>query len=297
MKLSNMNGLPDLIVSAVEESNSLYDKGKCDISITEMIGPPRISVLKREGKAKSDVADSLFALQGSAMHSIIELAANREPGRYLSEERYFQEIDGWIVSGQYDLIDCKEQILADLKFAGITTYKYGVKPEYVAQLNCLAYILRQHDFTFKKLQSWAMYRDFSKMKTLFGADYPECGFEVHSVEMWTDAKCLSFMQERIALHRDARENGSEPCSRSERFQKPEATEYCIQKKGAKKPYRVKDSRVIAEEFKNSLKKPDDYEIIERQTKSEPVRCALYCDVAASCDFGQQVFAEKQAQHT
>lgn len=289
--ISNNSKVPQLFVDAAEQIRSNYNKGECDASVTELVGPPMISCLKREGEGRTDVMDQIYTLQGSAMHYVIEQAAINNPTRYLTEKRYFIDHDGWTISGQFDVIDCETKTLADVKNAAITTFKGGVKFEYQAQLNLLAYILRQHDFAFERLENWAVYRDWSKMRAHFSSGYKQVGIEAFGVEQWSDARCSEYLSERIAVHKHAREFGPEICTREERFQDPDTVDYCVQKPEAKRPWRVKQSREEAETFIATLKNPENYVIVERENKSEPMRCRIYCDVAHACPFAQEYFAQ------
>ncbi len=95
------------------------------------------------------------------------------------------------------------------------------------------------------------------------------------------------------MHQEARDNGPAVCTRAERWQDEAKSEYCVQKIGAKKPWRIKSTMTEAIKLKEGMSKPDTYEIVERENKSEPIRCLLYCNFAHKCEFARQYVESNQ----
>jgi hypothetical protein len=93
MILTNLHKLPEPLVRAI--SHRGYDSGGSWRTVTELIGPSRISHLKRkhDHELTEDVVDRLYAFQGEMVHSIIE-RANMGDEHWVSEERIFDEIEG-----------------------------------------------------------------------------------------------------------------------------------------------------------------------------------------------------------
>jgi hypothetical protein len=102
VEYSNRANLPEILVRAVKRKNSEYSKGKADWSVTQLISPPQISILKslHHHEMSRDIVDEFWPLLGSAVHSIMMLGAE---GGQVAEERLFVEIDGKIISGAIDL--------------------------------------------------------------------------------------------------------------------------------------------------------------------------------------------------
>ena len=100
MKITNKTGLPDTFYQAVK--NDKYDKGDADYSVSELISPPQITILKQrhDKELEEDVCNMIWALLGKAVHHILEIADNKDA---ITEERIFLEIAGRKVSGQTDL--------------------------------------------------------------------------------------------------------------------------------------------------------------------------------------------------
>ncbi len=116
MKYTNRNNLPQPLVNVLE--NDTYSKGAARISITGLMTPPRIALLRQKyhDLIEEDVSENIWAILGRAIHKVLEAGADEE---HLSEERLFAEIDGWIVSGALDL-----QRIGENKVA-IVDYKLG----------------------------------------------------------------------------------------------------------------------------------------------------------------------------
>ena len=108
MKLTNKSNLPSVIKRAV--LNDPYDGSGSDISTTRLIAPPRIKVLEEKhwDEIEEDLSDKIWALLGSSVHSVIERAVTDED---ISELRLFHEVNGWTLSGQFDLLTAKGELI------------------------------------------------------------------------------------------------------------------------------------------------------------------------------------------
>ena len=99
MQISNVNNLPQAIVSAI--TNDPY-RQKGDITATSLILPPRIFQLRRrhDHEIVEDASDRIWALLGQVCHKILERADNH--GAF-NEERIETKLKGWTLTGQSDL--------------------------------------------------------------------------------------------------------------------------------------------------------------------------------------------------
>ena len=131
MKFTNKFNLPSSLVNAI--TNDTYSRGEADISVTGVINSPRQSQLSREHyhEMEKDVSDQLWSLYGKLVHKLLEDADEKG----LTEERYFMECEGWIISGQADRVLLKEKHLSDYKFVGVQKMQDGVPADYEAQVN------------------------------------------------------------------------------------------------------------------------------------------------------------------
>jgi hypothetical protein len=100
MIITNKFGLPKPFENVAK--NPSYSKGKANLSATQLINSPRIVALmkKHDEQLTQDVADTIWSIFGSAVHSILEKGADAD---HIVEERMFAEVDGWTISGAVDL--------------------------------------------------------------------------------------------------------------------------------------------------------------------------------------------------
>jgi hypothetical protein len=281
LKITNILGLPQPIVDAVQ--NDPYDSGDSDISVTRLIAPPRQVYLngKHSGELTEDCSDRLFSLMGQAMHYILERGGDVE-GKRIIERRLFTEVSGWRLSGQIDLWE--DGVLSDYKFTSVWETMNGLKEEKVQQLNILAYLCRINDIPIEKVQIVAMYRDFSKSKSAFERDYPQHQIGILESPLWDDAKAKAFIEERIAIHKDAHISLPD-CTPEEMWERP--TKWAVMKEGVARAKRLLDSKEEAfvyaqkNDLVNQVNEMKAGFFIERRP-GEKIRCENYCSAAAFC---------------
>jgi len=310
MKLTNKHNLPEPLYQAVLAFEEDYDKSHTkpsDISVTTLIGPVQIDVLKRKhgDELTEDASDRIWAIVGQSIHKILEMGAHRiyhNPVR--TEERLYGEVGGWVVSGQYDAYTPSEKLLDDYKMCSIWEHMNGVKPERIAQLNCLAELMRMNDLEVEKLRVIAIYRDWQKSKTGFwkvlqddkgrftgerewiyyNNDYPKHQVAVIPIEMWPQEKALEYMYDRVHVHKLARDGDILPCTDEERWHKPDV--YAVMKKTQKRALRLLDSEqeatlwLMETSHKQRNAPLSAMSVVHRP--GEDTRCESYCVVSSVC---------------
>lgn len=296
MRITNKHNLPPALVAAV--ANDPYSMGEADISCTALVGPVMIRHLRslHEDDIEEDAVDRIWALLGQAVHSVLERAAT--PAE-LQEERLFGEWNGRRVSGQFDLFD--GETVTDFKVTSVWAVKEGVKPEWVAQLNVLAALLRRYGFEPRRLEVLAILRDWRRNETRYDG-YPGVqvktfatrmpwldGDEHHGasahldVPLWTPEQAEGYITGRLAAHFD-----HEPriCTPAERWDRPAV--WAVHRKGRKSALRLLPTEAEALEWM-ALNGGDT--VVHRPGAS--VRCQpapngrIYCPVARWCEYGKQ----------
>lgn len=267
MQITNRMNLPAALVDACQP----YPPTPGRYGVTELVGPPMLAKLRRErwDELSEDVADRLWAIMGTAMHGIL---AEHGQADELTEERLTVEIGGVRVSGKPDTYSA-DGTLSDWKFT--TVYSYGeTKPEWVAQLNVYAHLLRAHGFPVNRLQIVAIYRDWSKRHEMQGIPHAA----IIDVPLWAADVTDRYLAGRIAAHQ-----AEDPpvCTAAERWDRP--TTYAVMKAGRKSALRVLESRESAESWK-AINGGDS--IVERP--GESIRCTGYCPVRAFCGYGSKL---------
>ena len=298
MELTNKSNLPNVIKRAV--ANDPYDSSGSDISTTRLITPPRIRVLeaKHWENLTEDVADKIFALLGSSVHHVIERAVTDED---IAELRLFHEVNGWTLSGQFDLLTSKGELI-DFKvtsaWSALDALKNG-KAEWEQQLNVLDYLSRHTDHSLKNylgktlkvksLSIMAILRDWSKMKTMTSKDYPRKQVVMIPVRQWSEEEQDNFVLARIKAHQEAEIGELPVCSAKERWRKDD--KYAIMKDGRKTALRLLDTKDQVKQYlkDNKLVEGKGCTVVLRA--GEDIRCQSYCRVNSFCDY----FLEKSVE--
>lgn len=283
VKITNRHGLPMTIVNAMDRDD--YSMGDARMSVTGLLKPPRIGILfkRHHEQIEKDVADNIWALFGRAIHKILEHGADE---KHIPEERLYAEVRGWRISGQIDV-----QVLdypSSQAHCRIIDYKsttaYAVrqeKREWVEQLNCYAFLLRQQGWVVEELAVCAFIRDWSRHR-VGTPDYPDAPTVMVPIPLWDTQTAEDFVAERVRIHQEALAQvsmGGDPpeCEDHERWMRP--TQYRAMKRGNKRASKVFSSPQEADSY---VKEQGPSYWVETR-KGEPVRCTGdYCNVSGWC---------------
>ena len=290
MKITNQLGLPAGLVSAVV--NDPYQRGPADISVTQLVSPPRLmALLRRHGnELTEDASERLWAIDGQSVHAVLDRIDLTD---HLLKYRMFATINGWIISGELDLLDVPHGILWDYKKTSLWTVKEGPKTEWVAQLNVLAWLVsRTTPFVVQQLKICALYRDWSLRRSRYERDYEDKPIKVVAVDLWPLDKTKRYIADRVLHHRAAsqQETITYQCSDAERWYS--GGSYAVTKKGAKRALRLLNSEREAREYcaDNGLDVEHGKVVITKRESSFP-RCESYCPVRSICDQPRELLKE------
>lgn len=274
--LTNKLNLPRSIVAAV--TNDPYTKGKSDISVTTLIQPPYLRQLRESGvELVEDVSDRIWSLLGQSVHTVLERAYPEGSTDAIVEQRMYAHVNGWVVSGQMDVIE--GGILNDFKVTSVWSAKG--KKEWEEQLNLLAYLANEEykasgdeRYIVKGLQIIAIFRDWVQSKAEFDSgDYPKAQVGVIQIPLWTPERQAEFMLERVRLHQM---ETPPPCTDEERWKTEDV--YALKKDGRKSAVKLYSDLTEAE---NAMTAAGKGHFVEFR-KGEYRRCASYCNVAHAC---------------
>ena len=282
MKLTNKQGLPQPLVEAVR--NDSYGRGDADISVTQLLAPPRQVALIHEhaDEIEEDAADRIYSLLGQAVHTILERA--NKTG--IAERRLSITCEGWKISGGMDAYYTDTGLLQDYKVSTAYAFKGGrAKPEHEAQLNVYAEILRQHGEKVQALAIVGILRDFSKLEAARDPEYPQSQVVVIPVPLWTQEHTQKYVRERVLLHQAARKE-LPLCSAEDRWAKPDI--YAVMKQGKDRAEKLYESERDAQE--HAASKPGLY-VVKRPGVS--TRCSYYCGASKFCTQFQLINGVKE----
>jgi hypothetical protein len=294
MKITNKFGMPQPFVDFA--INDKYSKGKADISVTTLIDSPKIRLMKEkhDHEIEVDAVDMVWALFGTAVHSVLENSKQSE--NIITEERLYSTISGWVLSGAVDRQEIKDDqiTIVDYKVTSVWSVIYG-KPEWENQLNCYAYLVNDKNAFNKSnvtnLKICAILRDWSRREAERKPDYPQAPIVFVDIPLWDHEKASKYIIDRMALHQEAQiladvHGDVGLCSNEEMWKKDDT--WAVKKKGQKRALRVLDSEEEAikyidwhNETDKAYTKKTDLEIEFRG--GEYTRCGNYCSVADFCN--------------
>lgn len=290
MKITNKYNLPQAIVELARKPS--YSKGKAHLSVTEMMGSPKISILRKkfDNEIEVDVSSLSHSLLGTAFHKIMESYVG--PNDIL-EERLYAEFDGWHISGAIDkqTVTAEGIEVRDWKTVGVWAVQ-NPKPEWEKQLNVYAWLVEHvKGVPVTKLTIDAYLRDFSERESQTRANYPKANIVSIDIPLWSMERREEYIRERIHEHSEARfaeETGAvlPPCTSEEMWEKE--TVYAVKKDGN---VRAKSLHSSMEEAEAALEEAGKGFHIETRP-GERTRCANYCTVSKFCDQYQRYLEEK-----
>lgn len=291
MIITNKYNLPQTLVNVVKRPQ--YSKGGAHLSVTEMMGSPKISILRRkyDEQIETDVSDMIYSMAGTALHNILEKGADKN---HVVEERLYAEFDGWNISGAIDLqIVTDDGIeINDYKNVGVWSVQ-NPKPEWEEQLNVYAWLVEKlKGAPITGLKIIAFLRDFSARESKTRANYPKSGVVAIDIPVWSMERREEYIRERIHAHSEARfaeETGAvlPPCTSAEMWEKDPV--YAVKKEGA---VRAKSLHESMEEAEEALEKLGKGFYIETR-RGERTRCENFCQVSQFCEQYKRYQEENQ----
>ena len=278
----NRHDLPEPVCAVLTADS--YDRGRANISVTGLIQSPRVRILSKSGN-RFDVADMVWSSFGTAWHSHAQAALQDYNPEWIVEERYFVDVNGWIVSGQADLQTTKDDgtiHLWDWKVTTTTKIAKGLAAEWEQQLNCYAYLIRRS--TGKIVTSatvLAVLRDF-KRNLFKKQEHGQCAVSVMNINLWPKDQQESYIKQRVALHQEVEMSHAMGeklihCTDLEQWRKPNS--FAVMVEGKKRAKMICETETEAE-FQASMVQGG---YVEKRF-GIPLKCqANYCGVAHDCD--------------
>lgn len=235
VEFTNNHGVPFETALFAGYHSTLYSGGAPRVgklSTTTLIGPLRKAIygmLQPESTEPQDVNFLLASAKGTAMHQGMTNALTAYGSGYVCEQRIETEVDGWKISGEFDILTPDKQI-KDLKFVSNYNLKklqedmlilqpgmsleemYEQTPtyfKYQAQLSVYYYLL--NDPEVKPYASIIFMinngSDMGKFKVDSEVTFP----------LWPREATQEFIENRVAIIKQHLADGTLPlCSDSER---------------------------------------------------------------------------------
>ena len=299
MGLTGLNNFSIPIQNAL--TNDGYKGGELtDISVTGLIDSARIKKLRNRHfpDVTEQASRRVASLIGTAFH---KLAQENSPPEWITEERFYAEVNGLMLSGQIDAVipvplsqakkidpnvGEKPVIIRDYKV--ITAYKAqsGMK-DYERQGNMYAYLLRKNGYSPISFVIEALIKDWKESFALRDEKYPQLPIQDYEYSIWSFDQSEEYIKQRLELHFPKDENEIPECSDEEMWSTDPKWE--AKKKGHKKATKLFDlereaNSWIAQQDHRATKGTtfEDWDITQRPPERK--RCeSNWCNVAEFCD--------------
>ena len=289
MKITNIYNLPQPLVDAVTKEYQYKPK---QYSVTALLKGSCQAVLERRygHLVEQDVSEMIWALFGSAVHSILENA--QETDSQLKENYLVIDVNGYKLSGIFDLYDEKTKTVTDYKTATAWKVIFNDWDDYRQQTLMYAYMLRKIGFECDKGEIVAILKDHSKTKAKTDKNYPKLPVykkqftftekDFEEIEKFILSKFID-----ISVAEDTDTDKLEPCSPKERWHKDDT--WKVKKEGRKTALKVCKTEEEAKKY-IQYKELDKKHYIE-YFEGEDTRCLQYCSVAQFCPFYQRKYGK------
>lgn len=290
--ITNNLGLPQPFVDACMRDYQYKEK---QYSVTSLLkGSCQVMLERRHQKEiQSDVADNIFLLFGSAVHSILENA--KESDNQLKENKIITDLeDGYKMSGIFDLYDDETKTVTDYKTGSVWKVKFNEWEDYRKQLLMYSWQLRQIGFDCRYGEIVLIMKDHSKTEAKRDSQYPQLPVHVEKFEFSEKdfEEIERYIYSRFELIKTCetlKDDELPTCTKEERWAKDD--KWAVMKKGVKRAVRVLDSEKEAQDY-ITMKELDNKHYIEFR-EGEDTKCLNYCSVCQFCKYYQDRYVNNE----
>jgi len=294
MKITNKMNLPQPFVSAVEREYTYTPKR---YSATSVLKGVREAILQRrhDDEIESDVSEMVWAIFGTAVHSILEGAQETES--QIKENKIEVEMpNGYELSGIFDLYDDATGTVTDYKTASVWKVKFGEFDDWRQQTLIYCWMLRQIGFDAKRGQIVAMLKDHSKTKAKIGEHPPLPVFQIgwnFTARDFEEAE--QYLIGKFAQIEEAEKLPDDElpiCTEAERWTRGES--FAVIKRGqkrAKKVFKAEDFGQEAEQRAREYASVIGEDFIVEHRPGIDGKCLDYCSAAPFCSHYKRITEE------
>lgn len=293
--LTNSLNLPQPFLDAAT-SHHEYKPNR--YSVTEVLCGTCEAVLKRrhQGEGEEDVSDRLWAVLGTAVHKVLEMAQS-DPEQH-QEQWLCVPIDNdgehYELSGIFDLYDKATETVTDYKVSSVWKCMVGDFEDWRMQTLMYCWMLVQRGYKASHGEIVAMMRDHNKRKVKTEKDYPSHPvitprWDFSNADIIMIGRYIADWFLEVRMQESLPDDELKPCSPEQRWHKPDT--YAVVKDGNKRATRVledpDEAAVLCDQLAERTGNPHHVEFRE----GEDTRCQSYCSVAQFCPHGRKFFQE------
>jgi hypothetical protein len=289
MKITNKLSLPEGFVKAVslEKHNA-----EGSLSATTLIqGVKQIILMDRYwGSLEDDVSDRIWAVFGSAVHSVLESEGEND----FSEQVMSYPVNGINVTGQIDNYDMKNGFIDDYKTASVNKIKFADFTDWHLQGMIYAWLLRKNGFKAGRCRFVALLKDHSKTDALRDSGYPQDPVYIYQFPVTQKDlfKTGIYVNNKVSEYQRCLhlpDDGIPPCTPEERWDRP--PKFAVMKNGLKRAVRLFDRQEDADLLAET--KGGNHYVEYRH--GESVRCRSYCLCRKYCNYYRESVAVSAAE--
>jgi len=277
MKITNVKGLPEALVKAIELKPH---NAPGSLSATTLLkNVKQILLTERHwDEIEEDVMDRFYMLIGTSMHKLLEHEGKND----FTEETMSQQIGGMTITGKIDLYNMEEGIIVDWKSCSVYKIIKGDFDDWRKQGLIYAWLLHKNGFLVKTCRFIAIMKDYSMRKARQSQSYPESPVYVYEFAVTEEllAEIEGFIERKISEYQRFAELPDDEipvCTKEERWE--DATVYSVKKTGNQKATKNFYSQSEAESF--AAAKGKEFSVEKRP--GEAKRCIDYCSCCTFCN--------------
>lgn len=295
MIITNKMNLPQPFVDAATSDHRYTDRR---YSVTAILNGVRQSVLERRhaDEIEQDVADRVWMIFGTAVHSILERSQETED--QLKENKLVIDLpNGYQLSGIFDLYDDATGTVTDYKTCAVWKILKGEFEDWRKQTLIYCWMLRQIGFDAKRGEIVALIKDHSKSKAKVGKHPPLPVFRIG----WdyTDeaaAEIEAFIMERFReIERCEKLPDAELplCTEEERWTRDE--KYAVMKEGVQRAKKLFDDGREAAAFADHLNATEKGTFYVEHRPGVDAKCEDYCSACEFCTHWQTTYGKEASE--
>ena len=299
MKITNNLGLPQQLVDLV---SSDYKPTEHQYSCTTILKPTRQVILERRytNEIEQDVSDMCWMIFGIAVHSIIE-NSNETDSQFKEEKlkvdlgKYWNELEGYYLSGRSDMIDLLIKEIVDWKTCSAWKVVFKDFEDWRREMLIYAWMVRDMGFEINSAKAIAFIKDHNKTKAKVDKSYPQLpiwvekfNFTEKQFEEIKEFVYNKFIE--LKKYENTPDDELPMCTDEERWKEP--TKYAVKKIKNKTATKLHDTLEEAENHLKNLEKdyPNIYEIEVREGTDK--RCIDYCSCCKFCKYWQEHYEKE-----
>ena len=291
MKLTNQMNLPQPFVDAASRSYAYRPKR---YSVTSILKGARQCILERrhDAEIEQDVADQVWAIFGTAVHSILENATETET--QLKENKLVVDMpNGYQLSGIFDLYDDATGTVTDYKTASVWKFNFGEFDDWRKQTLIYCWMLRQIGFDAHRGEIVSMLKDHSKTQAKIGKHpaHPvqRISWEFSDAEIDECGAWLKTRFEEFAAAEQLPDDRLPMCTKEERWGKDDV--WAVKKKGSVRASKLHKSEADAEADAAARTEREGRQYVVEFRPGEDARCRDYCSACKFCDHYKRIVQE------